>query len=999
MKYEFKKDTEDIIKNASIYYFIQYHHEKDEHVPPQDNTAHPSIKYITDGSLINEIEDVSMKIKYKKKDKNTGDQNIFFDKQNIYDMIMIDEAHEHNKNMDFILSYLKNVIMNNNQMRLVILSATMDQDESKYRRYYRDVNDNRKYPLDMFIKKAKLDRINIDRRYHISPPEFKTLYKIIDNYEYRITSSEKKKIKVEDRILKIVKVILNESTYGDIIVFQPGVLEINRVLKKINESDDIPNDVIALPYMSILTENKRNYITKLTDESKKLLSIKKTDNFFEYKENYEQGGNYKRIIIVATNILEASTTINTAGFVIDGGTNKTKIYVAAKRTSKMIETNISESSRIQRRGRVGRKFNGTVYYLYKENAMLNNEIQYQIATSDIHIDIYNKLKGKDDNVELIDKKYDPNNKKNTKRMQNEYKNDKNDKSKIRDMIINQYYINGQYYDYFGHEYHYDYQNYVEQITCYETGYKIKDLIDHTGKFYFIHPNELDIKRNICGNIIEKKNINNRNIEIMWNNITKSRYLKSDKLDQFIKMLYNLGYIDIDEEKMDLYKTELGDYINRMRRITYKNENSEQDNTDNFLRSILMAKALYCEDDIIKLYAFYEGINYMLPYMALMMPGKNYRNLDSLNLNKNNCYSDNIQLINLLNEFNLFLSKRGFGLSISDKQYTQNITESSEHIHLMPFVEEIFSKHEDEYSDQLKEIKKIFTGANKWKNEKNKLSESLMKILNDKLLSNTDDSTKISEIDYWCKTRGLTNKCMEDYFKKYIRLKRLYAENDDEKNIDFVKKFRKKINNIGIIFNRDITPIDFSIFFGFCFNVCKKINESNYYAPLYNPSVSNIVLLKTDYMGKYLETFVNTTYLSKYILYLKFDLDGNKISIIQYISPKLISLMSHIYNSNNYNIQHKIVNDTKYMLKTVKENLTKDIAYTWEKNDFILRKKRSENNEKYGGNLQNAIINYSKTIEEIKHDLDMYYDKDLFDIMRFSKFAVCDVMDCKLRKKN
>ncbi len=65
-----------------------------------------------------------------------------------------------------------------NNIKLVIVSATMDDDEPIYRRYYRTINDNRSYPLNYYIKQQSLDRANMDRRIHISPPGSTTQYTV-----------------------------------------------------------------------------------------------------------------------------------------------------------------------------------------------------------------------------------------------------------------------------------------------------------------------------------------------------------------------------------------------------------------------------------------------------------------------------------------------------------------------------------------------------------------------------------------------------------------------------------------------------------------------------------------------------------------------------------------------------------------------------------------------------------------------------------------------------
>ena len=52
-----------------------------------------------------------------------------------------------NTNMDLILTLMKQTCFYNNSIRLVIVSATMDDDEPIYRSYFRNINDNLVYPI------------------------------------------------------------------------------------------------------------------------------------------------------------------------------------------------------------------------------------------------------------------------------------------------------------------------------------------------------------------------------------------------------------------------------------------------------------------------------------------------------------------------------------------------------------------------------------------------------------------------------------------------------------------------------------------------------------------------------------------------------------------------------------------------------------------------------------------------------------------------------------
>ena len=79
-------------------------------------------------------------------------------------------------------------------------------------------------------------------------------------------------------------------------------------------------------------------------------------------------GKYKRAVIIATNVAEASITIPDLKFVIDNGYAKVNNYDEKYDESTLDVEKISDASRLQRRGRVGRKSDGTVYYLYGRGA-------------------------------------------------------------------------------------------------------------------------------------------------------------------------------------------------------------------------------------------------------------------------------------------------------------------------------------------------------------------------------------------------------------------------------------------------------------------------------------------------------------------------------------------------------------------------------------------------------------------------------------------------------
>jgi len=311
-------NSETKLTEKSDNYYIQYTTEKDKHDSDAINTKNipenPSIlKIVTDGTLLNIIKESPF---LKNKINDT------FINTNIYDIIAIDEAHEHNSNMDIILTLMRDTIQLNNSLKLVIISATIDEDEPRYRRYYKNIDDDYLYPLNLtyivneFNNKFIFNTIitpmrkSIDRRLHLSKPGFSTLFKIEDIYESNdVNSYEESEELGYNKVFEITK-----NTSGDILFFSISKNKINDIVTKLNNDSRLQSNWIALPYYR---ENPKNEIYK------NLSSINFNRKYiFDYindKNVLKDKSNYTRFILVATNIAEASITINTLTAVIDTG--------------------------------------------------------------------------------------------------------------------------------------------------------------------------------------------------------------------------------------------------------------------------------------------------------------------------------------------------------------------------------------------------------------------------------------------------------------------------------------------------------------------------------------------------------------------------------------------------------------------------------------------------------------------------------------------------------
>lgn len=232
---------------------------------------------------------------------------------------MIDETHEHNVIMDLILSILSIILLSNPTLRLIIVSATMDNDEPYYRRFYKNILDNHKYPN--FNCSQFIDKIYLDTRIHISEPGKNTTYNIFEHYENKFIDNEyDRNLKINDIILNI----LNDKKTKDILVFKSSQKEIKNCISFLNKF--LPNDVICFPYISspnYINQNIPKFLDNFNDNTVKNIHISKNEDILTTTFNINEGiDDYNHVIFIGTNVIEASVPIDSLTHIIDDGQQK-----------------------------------------------------------------------------------------------------------------------------------------------------------------------------------------------------------------------------------------------------------------------------------------------------------------------------------------------------------------------------------------------------------------------------------------------------------------------------------------------------------------------------------------------------------------------------------------------------------------------------------------------------------------------------------------------------
>src|SRR6188768_3071791 len=243
------------------------------------------VKFMTDGILLAEIQ---------------GDRLL-----QRYDTLIIDEAHERSLTIDFLLGWLKSILPQRPDLKVLISSATIET--KRFSEFFGGAPviqvEGRTFPVEVLYE----------------PPE--------------------PELDLPEAVANAVLSVTSLDPRGDILVFLPGEREIREAERELL-AKKLRHTVVQPLYSRLSAGDQRKVFSSIPE----------------------------RRVILATNVAETSLTIPGIVYVIDTGVARLSRYESRTGTTTLHIEAISQASADQRKGRCGRVRDGICVRLFDEES-------------------------------------------------------------------------------------------------------------------------------------------------------------------------------------------------------------------------------------------------------------------------------------------------------------------------------------------------------------------------------------------------------------------------------------------------------------------------------------------------------------------------------------------------------------------------------------------------------------------------------------------------------
>lgn len=286
--------------------------------------------------------------------------------------VIVDEIHERGMNEDFLLIVLKDLLPRRPELRLILMSATLDAE--LFSSYFDGAPvvhiPGFTYPIRTYFLENILEMTG----YRLTP------YNQVDDYgqEKMWKMNKQAPRKRKSQLASVVEDALRATDFKDyspqtqesLSCWNPDCIGFNLIenlLCYICENE-CPGAVLVFMTgwddISSLKEKLQAHPILGDSDQVLLLTCHGSMASAEQRLIFDKPRDGVRKIVLATNIAETSITINDVVFVVDCGKAKETSYDALNNTPCLLPSWISKVSAQQRRGRAGRVQPGKCYHLY-----------------------------------------------------------------------------------------------------------------------------------------------------------------------------------------------------------------------------------------------------------------------------------------------------------------------------------------------------------------------------------------------------------------------------------------------------------------------------------------------------------------------------------------------------------------------------------------------------------------------------------------------------------